>query len=178
MKRAANRTGILTPATIDDLPLINRWLVLPEIRRWWGSPISNQVEMRLGIRVADEIGRVFLICEANSGPVGLVSLIHTKAMAGSPIGWPEFLPANAWEIGILIADRKVRKRGLGTRALLEAQNLVFTPFDDPVFAWIEKDNEASLACFAKLGYVRANENETASMSSAPLRYDHDDNRPK
>ncbi len=166
---------LLTPATIHDLALINRWLILPEIRRWWGCPVSTQIEMRLGIMVPDLMGRIFLIKGRNGGPVGLVSVIHTKAMARSPIGWPKYLPRQAFEIGILIADRKNRQRGLGSKALLEAHRLVLTPLTDPGFAWIEKDNKASLACFAKLGYVRVFETQTASFSSALLRYDPDAN---
>ena len=158
---------------MSDLPLINSWLVLPEIRRWWGSPVSTQIEMCLGIRVHDEIGQVFLIQDKRSNPVGLVSVIHTKAMAGSPIGWPKYLPSKAWEIGILIADRKNRRRGLGIRALREAQRLVLDPLVDPVFAWIEKDNKPSLAVFTKLGYRCVYEIETKTYSSALLQYDPD-----
>ena len=165
------KSPLLIPARMGDLPLINRWLTLPSIRRWWGSPVSTQIEMRLGIKVPDEIGRVFLIIAENAGPVGLVSVIHTKAMARSPIGWPKYLPWQAWEIGILIADRRNRRRGLGIKALREAQSLVFDKPGDPVFAWIEKDNVASLAVFARLGYRRVYESETANYSSALLQYD-------
>jgi len=168
------QSDILRQATLHDLPLIYRWLVQPDIRRWWGSPVSTQLEMRLGIMVPDNIGRVFLILVGGkSKPVGLVSVIHTRAMACSPIGWPKFLPPQAYEVGILIADRKNRQRGLGIRALCEAHRLALTGAPDPVFAWIEKDNKASLACFAKFGYVRDYEKETASYSSALLRYDPD-----
>ena len=121
------QTKRLIPATIHDLPLINRWLVRPQIRRWWGSPVSNQIEMRLGIMVPDMMGRVFLIKGHRGAPVGLLSVIHTRAMARSPIGWPKYLPRHAWEISILIADRKNRQRGLGSKALLEAHRLHLTP---------------------------------------------------
>ncbi len=168
--------GILRPASLENLPLINRWLVQPGIRRWWGAPISTQKEMRLGIMVPKEIGQVFLIFgQTTDRPLGLVSLIHARAFSRSAINWPDFLPQQAWEIGILIADRKDRQKGLGTRALQEAPKHMPVTMDEPVFAWIKKDNRASLATFAKLGYVPACEKEAARYCSCSvlLRYDPD-----
>jgi Acetyltransferase (GNAT) domain len=160
----------LVSARPCDLPVIKRWLVRSDIRRWWGSPIGTHCEMRLGIVSHRNLGRIFLILDIKNKPIGLVSMIHAKALASSRIGWPKFLPSNAWEIGILIAERSNRQRGIGTTSLLEAQKNVSKHSKDPVFAWIEKDNTASLAMVVRLGYRRVFENETTSYSSAVWKY--------
>lgn len=160
----------LVPARPCDLPVIKRWLIRSDIRRWWGSPIGTHCEMRLGIVCPQYIGQIFLILDIKNKPIGLVSMIHAKALASSRIGWPKFLPNKAWEIGILIAKRSNRQRGIGTASLLEAQKIVSKRSKDPVFAWIEKENTASLATVVRLGYRRVFENETASYSSAVWNY--------
>ena len=176
MKGKSQCKGILRPAALADLPLINRWLVQPGIRRWWGTPIGTQKEMRLGVMVPKESGQVFLIIRPGTGrPIGLVSLIHARAFDRSVLNWPVFLPQQAWEIGILIADRRDRRKGLGTRALQEVRKHMPIAANEPIFAWIKKDNKASLATFVKLGYVPACEKEAARHCSCSilLRYDPD-----
>ena len=160
----------LVPARPFDLPVIKHWLIQSDIRRWWGSPIGTHCEMRLGIVCHQDIGQIFLILDTKNKPIGLVSMIHATALASSRVGWPKFLPPDAWEIGILIAQRSNRQRGIGTASLLEAQKIVAKHSKDPVFAWIEKDNAASLATVARLGYRRVFEHETASYSSAVWQY--------
>ena len=163
--------SILKQASRRDLPLINSWLVQPDMRRWWGNPIDNQCEMRLGIYCRDDIGRVYLILDRTRRPVGLVSLIHARAAVGARVKWSNHLPEKSWEIGILIASKRNRRKGLGAKALVEAHNIVATFSDDPLFAWIEKDNQASLATFVALGYRQVNDPQIASFSCALLRYD-------
>ncbi len=163
----------LRPATPRDLPMIDRWLVQPDMRRWWGNPMDTQCEMRLGIYCHDDIGRVYLILDRTNRPVGLVSLIHARAAVGARIKWSSHLPQMAWEIGILIASKRDRRSGFGTKVLVDAHNIVASFSRDPLFAWIEKDNKASLATFAALGYRQIHKPEIASYSSALLRYDHE-----
>ncbi len=165
------KSPILVQARLPDLPLINSWLVQPDMRRWWGNPMDNQCEMRLGIHCSDDIGRVYLIRDRIRRSIGLVSLIHAKATIGARVKWSSHLPAKSWEIGILIAAKRNRQRGLGKKALVEAHNIVATVNDDPLFAWIEKDNAASLATFGSLGYRQMHNPEIASFSSLLLRYD-------
>lgn len=160
----------LVPARPCDLPVIKRWLIRSDIRRWWGSPIGTHCEMRLGIVCHRDIGQIFLILDIKNKPIGFVSMIHAKALASSRIGWPDFLPPNAWEIGILIAKRSDRQRGIAMASLLEAQKIVSKRSKDPLFAWIEKDNIASLATVVKLGFHRVFEPETASYSLAVWKY--------
>ncbi len=165
------KTPILMQARPCDLPLINSWLVQPDMRRWWGNPMDNQCEMRLGIYCHDDIGRVDLILDHTNRPIGLVSLIHARAAVGARVKWSSHLPAKSWEIGILIASKRYRQRGLGKKALIEAHNIVATVNDDPLFAWIEKDNAASLATFRSLGYRQIHKPQIASYSCGLLRYD-------
>ncbi len=162
----------LVQARASDLSLIDRWLVQPDMRRWWGNPMDTQCEMRLGIYCHDDIGRVYLILDRANRPVGLVSLIHARATVGARIQWSSHLPKNAWEIGILIASKTDRRRGYGKKVLVEAQNIVATFSDDPLFAWIKKDNAASLAVFAALGYRQIDNAHIASYRFALFRYDH------
>ena len=128
--------------------------------------------MRLGIYCHDDIGRVYLIVDRTSRPVGLVSLIHAKAAVNTRVKWSKHLPEKSWEIGILIAAKRNRRKGLGKKVLVEAQIIVATFSDDPLFAWIEKDNVASLVTFAALGYRQIHNPQIASYSCELLRYDH------
>ena len=161
----------LVEARASDLPLIDRWLIQRDICRWWGSPVYTQSEMRLGLFCHGDIGRVFIIHDMKKRPLGLVSVINVAAIAGSPIAWPSFLPKRAWEISILIARKGDRRRGIGTSSLHQAHKITCKDSVDPVFAWIEKDNKASLATFGKLGYLRAYEEETKTCSFALLQFD-------
>ena len=51
------RANILTQATLHDLRLINRWLVQPAMRRWWGSPVSTGILQELCVCHMSRCGR-------------------------------------------------------------------------------------------------------------------------
>ncbi|MCP4935395.1 MAG: hypothetical protein GY927_14635 [bacterium] len=157
------KPSILMQASRHDLPLINSWLVRPDMRRWWRNPMNNQCEMRLGIHCPDDIGRVYLIVDRISRLVGLISLIHAKAAVGQMV---KSSPRK------ILGNRHInRLKEHGRKALVEAHTIVATVCDDLLFAWIEKDNAASLAVFNSFGYRQIRNPQIASYSCEFLRYD-------
>jgi ribosomal protein S18 acetylase RimI-like enzyme len=61
------------------------------------------------------------------------------------------------EISSLVVDRRFRGLGIARKLLINVLNLR----DKPFYAYVKKDNQASLNLFKSLGFVVTEESETA-----------------
>jgi aminoglycoside 6'-N-acetyltransferase len=90
------------PATTDDLPRLRRWLLAPEVRRWWGEP-SEQFELlredlnepRMTMRIVSFAGTPFAYAqdyEVHAWPQPhLAHLPQGSRAIDSFIGWPSMI---------------------------------------------------------------------------------------
>jgi aminoglycoside 6'-N-acetyltransferase len=90
------------PVTANDLPLLRRWLHVPEVKRWWGEPReqfgllrADLNEPRMTMRIISFNGRPFAYAqdyEVHSWPqTHLAHLPQGSRAIDSFIGWPSMV---------------------------------------------------------------------------------------
>lgn len=90
------------PAASGDLPRLRRWLLTPEVKRWWGEPReqfellrSDLNEPRMRMRIVSFNGRPFAYAQdydVHAWPQPhLAPLPHGSRAIDSFIGWPSMI---------------------------------------------------------------------------------------
>jgi len=142
------------PLTMDDLPLIHRWLGEPHVRQWWrdGGETLAQVSAKYAPRIAGaEPTRCFVI-EYGGGPVGY---IQTYRMRDYP-DYNRHVGASDDRAGIdlFIGERNLVGRGIGTRVLTSFLRSVV--FADPSIGACalgpEPGNRRAIRAYEKAGF--------------------------
>ena len=144
----------LIPARPRDLPLICGWLAQADIRRWWGSVVGNQQEMRGDLGIGTPGIHPFLISQKNRAVMGFVGIADSKLFVDD---YKRELTPGGFNIDILIASRNMRGAGIGTWAIIEARKqalrLAGLECAPPAFyASVLEKNRASRRAFEKAGY--------------------------
>lgn len=119
------------PLTVDDIPLLHRWLNNPLVAKWYGLDVANipyptleQVETNYFPRVRGETPTYCYIMCLGEREFGYVQTYQIGS-------YPEYADAidvdrDGWGIDIFIGEDDSRDRGLGTAALrLFVERVVF-----------------------------------------------------
>jgi aminoglycoside 6'-N-acetyltransferase len=107
------------PMSVDDLPLMRRWLEMPHVRKWWGDP-----ETELGF-IGDMIeGRdttrpfIFSVDGESAGYIQYWFIGHHQNatwIADHP--WLAELPSNAVGVDLSVGDPDRLSQGIGSGVL-------------------------------------------------------------
>jgi aminoglycoside 6'-N-acetyltransferase len=104
------------PATVDDLPMLRRWLHTPEVVRWWGDPDH---ELSLLTEDLSEPNMVMRIVSLGARPFAYAQHYDVHA-------WPQdhlaALPAGTRAIDTFIGDPDMLGGGHGSRYLRQLAN--------------------------------------------------------
>ena len=141
----------------SDLPLIKRWLEADHVTPWWGLPPTFEAlaAKYLSYVHSEQPVDPYLIL-FDGRPVGY---IQTFRVAQWPAYWPPGKPYTAEPqaagIDLLIGDRALTGRGLGSEVIRQfVHKVVFVDPQVPAcYADPAADNLASLVAFERAGFV-------------------------
>lgn len=150
--------------TVDDFPLLARWLAAPHVARWWHHETSAEaVERDFGPSVRREEPNEDLLAFRDGAPLGLLqrSFLHD---------YPEYLteltpitpvPSRAMTIDYLIGDVAHVGQGIGTRLIRSALEQLWTDHGDAecVIVAVHADNIGSWRALEKAGLTRVGSGE-------------------
>lgn len=109
--------------TVDDLPMMHRWVSTPHVREWWnGLPTLDAVVAKYTPRILGKEPTRSFIIEANEKPVGY---IQTYRIADYP-NYAQHLGADNCAAGVdlLIGETEYIGHGAGTAILEEFLRVV------------------------------------------------------
>ena len=140
---------VLRTATIDDVPLLEKWDEDEEAASWGGDDDNYDWDYELPRSVE---WREFLIAEVDSVPVGMVVIIDV--LQEESHYWGYNAPQNSWAIDIWIGESEYRSKGHGTKMMEEAFKLCFLKHGassiviDPLIS-----NQRAIAFYRRLGFI-------------------------
>jgi RimJ/RimL family protein N-acetyltransferase len=128
----------------DDLPALQQWINDPETSEYlamsWPVSCHDQQEWYERVRAARD-RRKFIIERVEGEPLGLLSLTNIDPVNRSV------------EIGLTIGVREFRGKGLGSRSLRLAVDVLFQRFNyHRIWAQIVETNDRSLHLFRRAGF--------------------------
>jgi len=148
------------PLTREDLPLLHRWLITPEVQAWWRSDTRtiDDVEREYGPQVdGSDATRSFLILVTGQ-PAGMIQCYRH---ADYP-DWQEAVGVpSAAGIDYLIGEDSQRGRGIGSAAIAAFTPIVFSlyPQVDSIVSVPQQGNRASCRALEKAGFSLLEERE-------------------
>jgi aminoglycoside 6'-N-acetyltransferase len=171
--------------TIDDFPLLQRWLRRSHVARWWHHETSDAAVARdFGPTVRGEELNEDLVVMLDGRPVGLVQRCR---LADYPDYRDEIaqavpVPDGAFTIDYLIGEADLIGKGLGTRMLIVAIARVWLDHPDAscIIVPVNAANIASWRALEKAGLRRvgAGELEPDNPADDPLHYFYRIDRPR
>ncbi len=133
------------PVTLDDLPLLNRWLAAEHVRRWWGEDARFAPEDLDEPRVA-----YWIVCHAGR-PFGYIQDYRVHGWEGGHHF--DHLPHGARGIDQYIGEAAMLGQGHGT-AFIGAHIRRLRDAGAPVIATDpHPDNARAIAVYRKLGFA-------------------------
>ena len=138
----------LRTATIEDVPVLEKWDEDEEATSWGGDDDNYDWEYELPRSV---YWREFLIAEVDSVPIGMVVIID--ALQEESHYWGDNAPQNSWAIDIWIGVAEFRSKGYGTEMMKKALERCFENHDascvliDPL-----QSNHRAIAFYRRLGF--------------------------
>jgi aminoglycoside 6'-N-acetyltransferase-1b len=125
--------------------LLQEWLCAPHVLEWWGpTTLANALDESDG-------GSCRIVVE-DAVPVGFIRWHHLSREELDAAGLPEIAPGGI-DIDVLIGSALHLGRGVGSRALLEAESLLRRSLA-PRFLSLCADvrNERALRCYRRAGF--------------------------
>lgn len=146
---AAPASVELRQATRGDLPVIRRWLALPEIEAWWGPRAATEAEVVLALEQPQALCR--LIVDAGTGtPIGYGQAVDATVWGDQ---LPEDLAPGTWDLDLFIASGAHRGIGAGGAALQLLRDEVFaTTLAVAVAVFPSIENEKAVRAYEKAGF--------------------------
>lgn len=155
----------LRRATLEDWPLIRRWLGQPEIIRWWGPRATTEAEVMLAMGTPQAICRVIEAVETQA-PEPASKPGTARDLSWSPVGYAHAIDAGlagparldvltpgAWQIDVFVASPGHRGRGIGGIALAAIRDEVFeTTLAVAVAAFVAIGNEKAVRAYEQAGF--------------------------
>ncbi|MDX2290013.1 MAG: GNAT family N-acetyltransferase [Hyphomicrobiaceae bacterium] len=137
----------LRAATPADWPLLQTWLVRPDVERWWGSRGAAEAEIRIVFETQSAIARII---EADGRPAGYAHAIDATFWGPS---LPDGMPPGTWDVDVVIAEPEFRSRGVGAQALEEIAREVFqTTFALALSVFVPLRTEAAVRAYERAGF--------------------------
>jgi len=107
------------PMTLDDLPLMRRWLDMPHVKEWWGEPEAELDYIRDMIEGRDTT-RPFIF-SVDGKPVGYIQYWfvgdHQNATWIADHPWLAELPADSVGVDLSIGEQDRLAQGIGSGVL-------------------------------------------------------------
>jgi aminoglycoside 6'-N-acetyltransferase len=136
----------------EHLPLLERWLPQPHVRRWWGDPETNIARAR---RCPPAGGHVLITAAAT--PVGYLCWQPYRREDLEILGGRD-IPDGSIDVDIFIGDLAHVGRGVGPRALrLLLALLAADPSVPLVGMCTSVDNTRAVRAYEKAGFSRVRE---------------------
>jgi len=140
-------TVMLRDVTRKDLALIECWLRVDHVRRFWGEPDENVQLFR-----QPPPGMRSTIIMDDGREVGLVAWQHPTRQELDEAGLTE-IPETVIDIDIMIGELDAVGRGIGPAAInLVVDEALADPSVPFVMAAASVDNKASRSAFQKAGF--------------------------
>ena len=115
----ASQTYQFRPMAAGDLPLMRRWLEMPQVAQWWGKPDGELEYIRDMIEGRDTT-RPFIF-SVDDEPVGYIQYWfvghHQNATWIADHPWLAELPADAVGVDLSIGEPDKLARGIGSVVL-------------------------------------------------------------
>lgn len=141
-------------AVPNDLPMIRRWLHVPEIIRWWGGP-DEQIELIAEDIELPEIAT--LIVSYRNRPFAFVQ--HYNAHH-----WPQehfaHLPENARCLDAFIGMTNMMGCGHGQMFLKTLTQRLFKRGVPMIGIDPDPENERAIRCYEAIGFIAQGEHQT------------------
>ena len=136
----------------EHLPILDAWLRLPHVRRWWGDPDAALVEVR---QRAASSGHAMIYADAL--PVGYLCWQPYAQQDRDIIGWAA-LPNGAVDMDIMIGELSQLGRGVGPQAIrLLFQRLAENPSVELVGLATSVENRSAIRAYEKVGFSAVKE---------------------
>jgi aminoglycoside 6'-N-acetyltransferase-1b/aminoglycoside 6'-N-acetyltransferase-2 len=145
----------LQAMTVQDLPLLQRWLNAPHIVRWWGGehPTLDQVQREYAPHALAQAGVTAYIACLGDEPFAYAQSYVAMGAGGG--WWDDERDPGVRGIDQSIAIPELLGLGLGTRLV---RTLVDRLFSDPAVTKIQTDpapdNHRAIRCYEKAGFRR------------------------
>lgn len=148
----------LRPLTVEDLPLVERWLHDPRVAEWWSDdPVAELADIENELRSGG--GTVYRIVQLADRPIGLVfryriddyiDYVHEFAAARIKV------PPEAWSMDYLLGEGDVVGQGLGTAMVRAACEDLWSSVPDAscVMVPVHADNQRSWRALQHAGFAR------------------------
>ena len=142
------------PLTMDDLPLMLRWLCAPHVRKWWpdGPNTLRGVTAKYAPRIAGELPTRCFVIEYCNRPAGFIQVYRLR-------DYPEYnrhiqAPDNYAGIDLFIGDPGLVGRSIGTRAVVSfLRSVVFAnPSTRACAIGPEQANHRAIRAYEKAGF--------------------------
>lgn len=108
---AGSGTLTLRPVVDADHDRIRKWLVAPDIQKWWGGAGSALAQFRIAL---DDESALCRIMESDGTSIGYAQALEQTAMGGPSA---HDLGPGTWECAAFVASPEHRGLGLGVSAI-------------------------------------------------------------
>ena len=150
----------LRRATLEDWPMIRRWLGQPEVIRWWGPRATTEAEVMLAIGTPQAICRIIeapapALPGAPAADSRWLAVGYAHALDAGLVGPPrlDVLPPGSWQVDVFVASAEHRGRGIGGMALLLIRDEVFeTTLALAAAAYVAVGNEKAVRAYEQAGF--------------------------
>ncbi|WP_153504772.1 GNAT family N-acetyltransferase [Cumulibacter manganitolerans] len=153
-----DRSVGLRPLTLDDLPMVERWMRDPRVAEWWSDdPAGELADIEQEVR--EDGATVYRIFEVDAKPIGLIfryriddytDYVETFAAANVD------LPPGSWSMDYLIGETDAVGRGLGTAMIRAACDEVWSTDAGAsrILVPVHADNTRSWRALQRAGFTR------------------------
>ncbi len=157
-------------ATPNDLPMIGRWLHVPEVIRWWGEPAEQLELISEDVELAE---MATLIVSYRNRPFAFAQ--HYDAHQ-----WPQAhfdpLPENTRCLDAFIGVPDMMGCGHGQMFLKMLTAQLFERGAPLIGIDPDPENERAIRCYEAIGFVAGREYETAKGPCLLMTLSPPDNR--
>lgn len=140
----------LRPLAARDRDLVHRWLLDPEVRRWWGNAASATAEIRMAMESQAALCRLIETRDADWLPIGYAQAFELGQLSSR---LPDGLDAGTWDCDVFIGSPAHRGRGFGQAALARLVDEIFgSTLAVACSISVSIRNESAARAYEKIGF--------------------------